>query len=789
MAKQDDQNRGWNRSAGELEYQELLRQYADQAPASARDASEKKTAEEKKGQTASEEKSTPLLDKLLSGGGNSGKGKYYKKKPRPAAEEPSGKEKKNRETEKPEPPAQNTEASASAVKGEASGSAKKSGAEKKSRTPEHLPSEDKGPEVPRKPDTKEKKEEKSSADPQKTAGKEPGKKDSGKSVSTAMARLKKAGGLQLPDWRKLLKSPEKEKNASLQVDESSLGDWLYNECYFIGIQLMRDGTSFRRRSQNAWKWLSQKVPAFAQRHRRHLLRLWEDFSDASLSPFREISKKTSLLSVEMRRAQKEDPQHPVRSRLSVFGSYLHSLGRPLNRIANFIAPIIGITILAATITYFSDITFALRLTYPNEDTVMGYIADENVFYEARNKVLERLIGEEYMEPEDSGPGFTLAIVSEDSLMDPETLANQLISASGNEIENADGIYIEDKFLGAVRDGSEFLLYIDSVLDNYRSGEEHELVQFVKKITLRSGVYPTSSVKSLHDIKEYLDSDVPYEETHVVAEGETLESIAETYDTTTEQLVLLNPDLEERLEEDPDADVEEGEELLVSQTSLTLGIQVTRREEYTEDVPYGDTKVENDQLPAGYTEVISNGIPGEQLVTADITYIDGEKVAENRISVERTKEPVNRKLKVGTKPLLQYLPAGSDTSGSFLWPVDGGYISAGLYGYYGHTGTDIAANAGTIVRACRAGYVTYASNISIWPYGKRVDLNHMDGFTSRYAHMSTVVVASGTYVEQGQIIGYVGRTGNATGNHLHLEIRLNGVIMDPAKYIGTYYPGR
>ena len=56
-------------------------------------------------------------------------------------------------------------------------------------------------------------------------------------------------------------------------------------------------------------------------------------------------------------------------------------------------------------------------------------------------------------------------------------------------------------------------------------------------------------------------------------------------------------------------------------------------------------------------------------------------------------------------------------------------------------------------------------------------------------MSQLAVSYGDYVQQGQIIGYVGQTGNAYGNHCHFEIIINGRFMDPAKYIGTYYPGR
>ena len=847
MADQHNKDRGWNRSAEEFGYEELLQQYSDLAqqdpsPVSTEESaiSPSSPAEEAKSSLTPEKKSG-FLEKLFSGGQSSGKGKYYKKKnaptkrsstvPDPAPGQHSHPYEKDLDQIGDSSAAYPAEEAASAPSPEAQEPGSPSGkrrAARKHGTGAQAP-------VPGPED--------SIASPGKAASKDSFAADGEKSqFSEALQQGHQNGqeaeaGLghkeisaqgdakkHISDGKSIIKLFHQKwvllgkGHKSRSSSESSLQehvslaqrawdsfkkhtaspapvnltflDWLYSECYFIGIQLMRDGHTYRRQGLSRGKEIAKKIPGAFRSFRKWVVKVWEDFSDSSLAPFREISKKTSLFQVNLQKAGHKNPNHPIASRLAVFIAYLKSLGRPLNQIANFAAPIIGITILAATVTYFSDITFGLRLTYPNENTVVGSIADENVFYDARSKVLERLIGEEYLEPENSSPGFRLAIVKEDNLLDAETLANWLISSSGNEIDNADGIYIEDKFLGAVKDGTEFLLYIDSVLDNYRSGEDHELVQFVKKITLRSGVYPVSSIKSLHDIKEYLDSDVPYEETHVVAEEETLDDIADSYNTTVEQLLLLNPEVSDRMEEDDDSvDLYPGEEILVSQTNLTLGIQVTRREVYSEDVPYGDTKVENDQLPVGYTEVISNGIPGEQMVTADITYIDGEKVAENRISVEVTQEPVNRRLKVGTKPLLQYLPAGSDTSGSFLWPVDGGYMSAGLYGYYGHTGMDIAAPAGTIIRACRAGYVTYASNISIWPYGKRVDINHMDGFTTRYAHMSTVVVSSGTYVEQGQIIGYVGRTGNASGPHCHLEIRLNGVIMNPASYIGTYYPGR
>jgi len=131
--------------------------------------------------------------------------------------------------------------------------------------------------------------------------------------------------------------------------------------------------------------------------------------------------------------------------------------------------------------------------------------------------------------------------------------------------------------------------------------------------------------------------------------------------------------------------------------------------------------------------------------------------------------------------------GLSWDGSFLWPVNGGYVSAGFNGYYGHGGMDIAADSGTEIYAAADGEVVYASNHSAWPYGKRVDIRHADGVVTRYAHCSQVTVSEGDFVSQGELIGLVGRTGNASGTHCHFEIILDGKRTDPAPYIGWQPP--
>jgi murein DD-endopeptidase MepM/ murein hydrolase activator NlpD len=109
------------------------------------------------------------------------------------------------------------------------------------------------------------------------------------------------------------------------------------------------------------------------------------------------------------------------------------------------------------------------------------------------------------------------------------------------------------------------------------------------------------------------------------------------------------------------------------------------------------------------------------------------------------------------------------------------ISRGFTSY--HSGIDLAAPLGSTIRAAAAGTVIYAGWYA--GYGNMVDIQHADGVVTRYAHMSAFVpgVGYGSAVTTGQVIGLVGQTGHATGNHIHFEVRINGYATDPAPFIG------
>ena len=127
-------------------------------------------------------------------------------------------------------------------------------------------------------------------------------------------------------------------------------------------------------------------------------------------------------------------------------------------------------------------------------------------------------------------------------------------------------------------------------------------------------------------------------------------------------------------------------------------------------------------------------------------------------------------------------AGTITSpfGHRIDPITGAVSS--------HTGTDIACAEGTPILAAADGVVTVANGLDSWggSYGYYIQIDHGGGLETLYAHCSSICVTTGQQVQAGQVIGYVGHTGRATGSHLHFEIHINKIRKDAMSYFGMQY---
>ena len=443
-------------------------------------------------------------------------------------------------------------------------------------------------------------------------------------------------------------------------------------------------------------------------------------------------------------------------------------------IFNYAAPVCAAILLVVTFQYFSTLEYGLALE--SNGKKLAYITSESVYNEAEQIIRSRS-SSETADIGNIAPQFSIVPVSSLKLTEAEDLANIILKNSGQSVYEGYGLYIDGEFVGSTDESDSLLTILDEYREQYRpEGDTESKLQFKQNIALVDGVYPTSSIMANSEFKLLLNSEIEGEKYHTVSAGESPSLIADMYDLYVSELKAMNP----VLQENPNIYV--GQELVVSKSVSYLNVTNTRREVYTEETPYPTNKSYSDKYYTTYSKVTKKGVPGEQLVTALVTYEDGVPVSRQVLATEVLKEPVAREMVVGTKNPIYSVGNASGTSKGFIWPTIGGYVSCGIWGYKGHTGTDIAGcGYGSNIYASAAGTVVKVK----WGntgYGYYVIINHGDGIQTLYAHMSNIYVKQGQYVNQGDIIGAMGSTGNSTGTHLHFEIRINGQYVNPLNYV-------
>ena len=573
------------------------------------------------------------------------------------------------------------------------------------------------------------------------------------------------------------------KNQSLQDMAQNAALKSYRFCYYTGVQLIR---YFRRYKKRLFRFAVRTRLGLQLKMKKRLTLVGRKFRFAvndAMRPYRQVQRLRQSQEERLALAEELGPKAVRKEKSRIWRESLRLVCKILGTVFNYVAPVVSFIILVGLIHENTNLQFALEVEY--NDKMIGYIAKESDFDESEKIMQSRIVYEEYQPPLDTVPKYTLKVIDEEELSTVNEIADELIAASGNEITEASGLYVDGVFYGAVEDAAPIRALLDSMLDQYRTGSENERVDFVQDVELSKGLYLLSSLVEPEEMEAVLTSEVEGEVTYTVVEGDAPTLISQKMDIPYSQLKALNPGIEESLLV--------GQEVLISNQVNFLTVKRTVTEVYEEDIPFGTEEVVDANYAKGYQAVRSSGVLGKRLVTADVVYVNG--LEEDRTEVDSVvlKEPVDQVVTVGTAEPIQVLSSSSggsaaSSSGGFIWPVDGGHVTCGINGYWGHTGMDIGANRGTVIRAAASGTVVKAVR-QYYAYGIHVKISHGNGIYTLYAHMSQLAVSYGDYVQQGQIIGYVGQTGNAYGNHCHFEIIINGRFMDPSKYIGTYYPGR
>ena len=294
------------------------------------------------------------------------------------------------------------------------------------------------------------------------------------------------------------------------------------------------------------------------------------------------------------------------------------------------------------------------------------------------------------------------------------------------------------------------------------------VNMLEQINSLSGssIYVGQSLKipSKKDTKPQLSSFVNKTTEHEVTADETIDAIAEHYGISTKAIIDSNSSLAK----------------IIADSPLVVGMRIL--------IPPAEGRLlkyqESDNL---LSLALKNGLKPHELL--DVNGLMGPEELEVGMTLFLPDASV---LATINNPFIGV--GGSDggeaekveqnvgSSSNYIWPLSGrltsgfGRRNISVNGNTFHRGIDIAAPIGTPIAASKSGQVYFAD----WSntYGWVIFLNHYDGSQTRYAHMSKMAVQAGDYVEQGQVIGYVGTTGASTGPHLHFEIRINASAVNP-----------
>lgn len=262
--------------------------------------------------------------------------------------------------------------------------------------------------------------------------------------------------------------------------------------------------------------------------------------------------------------------------------------------------------------------------------------------------------------------------------------------------------------------------------------------------------------------------------YIVKSGDTVSTIADNNKLSVNEFLIANKDINSE-----NTLLYAGKEVVVDTIKPIITLVEETKEQVLQEKEYKTEVVEDSNYYVGYTNIVQNGVPGEELVTRSIKKENGKILDVVNISTVETKAPINRIVKTGSRT--QFVIGNT---GIWIWPTKSGYVITTYFGhdnglgyYRYHSAIDIAglgcnspiyaANDGTVIAS------RYHTSL-----GNYVEIDHNNGYKTLYAHMSKLYVKKGQGIEMGQVIGLMGDTGYSFGCHLHFQTKYNNQVFDP-----------
>ncbi|WP_294458212.1 M23 family metallopeptidase [uncultured Allofournierella sp.] len=481
------------------------------------------------------------------------------------------------------------------------------------------------------------------------------------------------------------------------------------------------------------------------------------------APFARMANGAKNIRARVQEEKQAGTAHAAKEGLRYFASGVHKYFPLLGRAAAYVLPVAALAVFGYTVHTVLEYNYVLAVEV--NGSVVGYVQTEQVFDSAKEEVAQRI---NYAGTDREGwtvePSYQIA-VGED-VMDENQMAAAILESSSDEIQNATGVYVNDELVAVTTEGDVLQADLDSMTAPYEDPDNPNLtVEFTKDIRLENSLYFTDTIVPVEDIIEKFHGEEQGAVYYTVQQGDTPWTVAGSFGISVDELQAQNP------QQDFSSSFYVGDVLTISQAMPYLQVKRTLVSTYQETIPYSTEEQEDEDLAFGTTKVVQEGAEGLAEVTQQqVFYGDSSTPSETTI-IDRVvlQEPVTKIIAKGKK--LANGDLASTGSGSLMWPVPGySYVSRWMSSY--HKGADICAPYGTPIYAADSGVVTTAGYH--YSYGNYVIINHGNGYQTLYAHASRLNVHVGQAVSQGDVIAYVGSTGNSTGNHCHFEVYVNGV---------------
>ena len=507
-----------------------------------------------------------------------------------------------------------------------------------------------------------------------------------------------------------------------------------------------------------------------------IITLCEDISEpflvvaGGLRHIRDLSEQ--LADESAHQVRKEKVRYFVRGTRRYFPLVLNAL--------SYVLPVAAAVVFVYVVQSGLNQTFVLNVQANGES--VGNVANEQVFESARADVQSRITNAENVmistgaavsdQSWEITPTYTLEAGS--NTMTECEVADAILRTSSNEITEATAVYVDGGLRFVTTEGDHLRTYLESIKAPYVNAmDQNKRVSFVHDIKLVDGIYLLSSILDYNNVIRTLNQGggPTY---YTAAAGDTVQTVVDNTGVSWDTLAALNPDLT-----GTDEVLDEGTAVMtgVSHPDM-LQIKEVVRSTYTEPIPFDTQTSESDEYDFGKTVVVQEGADGTEEITRETTYIDGVESSSEVVNYKVLQNPTTQLIVKGTK-----LASGMVArigSGTFVWPVPNyTYVSRWMSSY--HKGADICAAYGTPIIASDSGKVVTAG----WhySYGNYVIIDHGNGYRTLYAHMSQLKCTAGQAVNQGDVIGLVGSTGDSTGNHCHFEMYYNGARFSAQTYFG------